>query len=163
MKRFGLTVLVSVLVASVLLMVVSATSDEEKVEATWEVGSCSIDLKVRPPRVDLGTSMDGEDLERLQANTIGVESNCKWVVTLREDDGVITYQGNYPDPNKPVGDFKWRVHGGGGYNDLSAAPQVVAEGEPGGHEFQTDYKVDVRSTDPPGRYAAQLIYTATTP
>jgi len=163
MRRLTLRVLALALAISVLFVAVWAAQDKEEVEATWTVEGCWIDLTVVPPAVDLGSSINGEDLERLSANDVAVESNCKWIVEIREDDGKIIYKGDYPDPNKPVSDFKWRMNGTAEYKDLSASDQQVTEGGPGSYKFSMDYMVDIRLTDPPGKYAAQLIYTGTTP
>ena len=165
MKRLILIAAVVALASLVLgAIVVSAPANENaaSVKVSWGVEGCWIKLVVTPREVDLGASQNGEDLKKLQANDVAIEANCNWVLSLKEDDGKIDYNGSYPDPHKPVSDFKWRINGTATYHDLSASNQQVTRGT-GALKFPMDYKIDIRFTDSPGTYTAVLVYTATTP
>lgn len=111
--------------------------------------------------VDLGISMQGEDLEKQQANSLRVWTNSPngWTLhiwTTDPDLGPL----DRPDSSirKPLEDFLWRSSGGQ-QGHLSQKRQLFAQGGANkAVDISADYFVDVKESDLPGDYGVIINY-----
>ena len=104
------------------------------------------------------------------AHSLSVRSNRPWQITAVTDASTFRFTPlNAGDTrNKPSTDLSIRKSGGT-YAPLSTSSSVVASGTSGGagmsgNTFSVDYKLATNiQLDPPGSYAINVVYIASTP
>jgi hypothetical protein len=104
-------------------------------------------------------------------NTLTVESNKSWTVSLKANTAAFSFvpSAGDPDPSKPCGNLFYKLSTAGTYAAITTTNATVKTGSKGGtatsgNTFIMDYQLTSNlSQDPPGTYTLAIIYTLTAP
>ena len=105
------------------------------------------------------------------ANTLSVESNKNWTVSLKANTAAFSFSPSAgdPDPSKPAGNLSYKLSTSGTYTPVTTSNVAVKSGNKGGtatagNSFIMDYQLTSNlSQDPPGTYTLAIVYTLTAP
>jgi hypothetical protein len=105
------------------------------------------------------------------ANTLSVDSNKSWTVSLKANTAAFSFVPSLgdTDPGKPAGNFSYKVSTSGTFTAITTANVAVKTGNKGGtatagNTFAMDYQLTSNlSQDPPGTYTLAIVYTLTAP
>jgi|GEM_PF-5084774 len=113
--------------------------------------------------LDLGTSTGGLDLEQREASKLklNINSSAGWSLLIWTNNSDL---GPLDQPNtttrKPVEDFFWHTSLGTS-GQLTHLPREIASSDGAGKvNIIMDYFVDVKESDPPGKFSVTLEYLA---
>jgi hypothetical protein len=102
--------------------------------------------------------------EALNATTLKVASNARWILEVEADSSDFSYDG-VTTPNKPCGDLQLSPNGTATYAPVTVIARELARGEAGGNtvaanNIPVSYKLNTTiANDPPGNYVLTLTYT----
>jgi hypothetical protein len=102
--------------------------------------------------------------ESVNATTLKVASNTRWILEVGADNANFTYSG-VEVVTKPCGDLSLSANGTGAYAPVTNLNRELARGEPGGNtapanNVPVSYKLNTTlAGDPPGNYVLTLTYT----
>ncbi len=105
------------------------------------------------------------------ANTLSVESNKSWTVSVKANSAAFSFSPSAgdPDPSKPAGNLSYKLSTAGTYTPVTTSNVAVKSGNKGGtatagNSFIMDYQLTSNlSQDPPGTYTLAIAYTLTAP
>lgn len=105
------------------------------------------------------------------ANTLSVESNKSWTVSLKANTAAFSFvpSAGDTDPAKPAGNLSYKLSTAGTYTAITTTNATVKTGSKGGtatsgNTFVMDYQLTSNlSQDPPGTYTLAIVYTLTAP
>ncbi|MBA3832124.1 MAG: hypothetical protein H0X34_09565 [Chthoniobacterales bacterium] len=105
------------------------------------------------------------------ANTLSVESNKTWTVSLKANTAAFSFvpSAGDLDPSKACGNLSYKVSGGPSFVPITTSNVSVKTGPKGGtatvgNSFAMDYQLTSNlSQDPPGAYTLAIVYTLTAP
>ncbi len=105
------------------------------------------------------------------ANTLSVDSNKSWTVSVKANTAAFSFapSAGDPDPAKAAGTLSYKLNTGGTYTAITTANVSLKTGNKGGtattgNTFAVDYQLTSNlSQDPPGTYTLAIVYTLTAP
>ncbi|MBC8514474.1 hypothetical protein H8D30_01250 [bacterium] len=126
------------------------------------IQNLTIDTNVVTISTPTVSDFDTGYVEQLAANTLTVESDINWKLTLKGTTASWSCTGAGCWGVKPRADVLWRPSGGGAYTSLSATEATLATGgttsPPGTVDVVVDYRIKVAwESDAEGTYDYDFI------